>query len=360
VYFVGPLSGPISNYGKEFNTGLKAAALVLNKQGGIDGHKVVITTADDQANPTQGIGLLTTRLTKTPEPNLVIPGIAAFENLPYAPVIMQHKILAFATQPDPTFNSPTKLPYLFNLNPAYQEDWSRIAAFTKSKGWKTIGIVANDDDAGTENVKLMQAAAAANGIKVLSVATYADTALDITPVWEKVVADKPQAVWVTTQGQSPVVFKSRQKAGITIPTVVDTSGTATPLASLLGSAAMVNTWGAAVPIQITPAAKRTANEKQYVAAISAVGGAPEYAVPALMYDSLMMVNLAADQAHSVATVPVTDALEDLTATNTAFGGGYPIHFSPTWHFATQLSAPSPYVIIPLSVPFKDDYYHLPS
>jgi ABC-type branched-subunit amino acid transport system substrate-binding protein len=354
VYFVGPQSGPLGAYTAEFTTGLKAAANVLNSSGGIDGHKLVITTGDDGNNVTQGISLLESALGGSNPPNVVIPGITPNENIGMLPLLMQKHVLSVSSNNNPIVSGPPKYPYLFMSNPAYQADWARIVPATVAAGYKTVEILAPNELAGQTNVKIAEADAKAAGLKVLGAQLFDPTALDITPVWLKIAAAHPDVVWESDTGESPVVYKSRGKAGVTIPTISDTSAAATPLAELVPHAALVNAWACAMPIQYTAPAQRTPGEAQYAQALAAEGGAVDAHIPTLTYDPMMAIAAAAKQAHSIDTDQLVNALIHLTG-NTSFGAGYPYRYSDNWRFSVQQDQTSPYQLVPLTAPLKGGY-----
>ena len=54
--------------------GLKAAAEVLNENGGLDGRRVVLDIEDDGSDPTQAVSLLQRKVTDGDKPDLVWPG----------------------------------------------------------------------------------------------------------------------------------------------------------------------------------------------------------------------------------------------------------------------------------------------
>ena len=55
IGFIGPITGPVAAYGIQANNGVKVAIEELNKNGGINGEKVVLKVFDDGAEPKQGV-----------------------------------------------------------------------------------------------------------------------------------------------------------------------------------------------------------------------------------------------------------------------------------------------------------------
>ena len=55
IGFMGPITGPVAAYGIQANNGVKVAVDELNKNGGINGEKLVLKVFDDGAEPKQGV-----------------------------------------------------------------------------------------------------------------------------------------------------------------------------------------------------------------------------------------------------------------------------------------------------------------
>ncbi|MEN3148197.1 branched-chain amino acid ABC transporter substrate-binding protein [Neorhizobium sp. IRAMC:178] len=55
IGLIAPLTGPVAAYGDQVKNGAETAIAEINKKGGILGEKVVLKTADDAAEPKQGV-----------------------------------------------------------------------------------------------------------------------------------------------------------------------------------------------------------------------------------------------------------------------------------------------------------------
>jgi branched-chain amino acid transport system substrate-binding protein len=350
VLFVGGLSGPLGVYGQDFVKGLKAGALVLNRQGGIDGHPIELTADDTQGNPSQGITILTNAVQGANKPNLVIPGFVAPEILPYTALLSKAHVLEAIGTAIVSLNNPDKYPDVFLYSPPYADQETAIAAFTKKHGWKSVAILYNDDISGIENKNLMVSAAKAAGVKVVTTVPFEDASLDLTPVFEKAAAAKPQAIWETDQGQSPTIFKARDTSGVYLPLVCDEACGGAQLVGLVKSPSVLkDAWGLNVPISLTPPAKRTAAQREFVTALHQVGGARQLFIAAQEYDELQSVAAAARQANSIDSDAIAKALENLPGPAT-WALGFRIHFTSSSHFDVQPGDPDPTPLFPLTEP----------
>ena len=74
VYAIEALSGPTASQGKAELQGLQAAVAVMNKAGGVDGHHIVFSYADDAGDPTTAINLVTGQVDSGTPPNMVVGG----------------------------------------------------------------------------------------------------------------------------------------------------------------------------------------------------------------------------------------------------------------------------------------------
>lgn len=55
VGFIGPITGAVAAYGIQANNGVKVAVDEINKNGGVNGEKLVLKVFDDAADPKQGV-----------------------------------------------------------------------------------------------------------------------------------------------------------------------------------------------------------------------------------------------------------------------------------------------------------------
>jgi branched-chain amino acid transport system substrate-binding protein len=306
------VTGPYGANGTAAVDGTKAAAAVLNKNGGILGHKVQVQVLDNQGNPTNAVSLLEQRLASGPKPSMIAPGSISTEGVAEVPIATAAKIVSVGTPNDSSLNDPTKYPYNFLIAPSALLPSQSLMAYLKTKGYTKLAMISSSDAYGASVAQATATAATANHI-TLTTATYNDTDLDVTSQLQQLQATKPQALFMQGFG-SPVgvILSSRAKLGWTIPTIGDLTASTTPLISTLAGTNQEKN----VSVQILQLEKYQAIQPKgtlaYIRALQAI--APITTVlttSSYQYDSVMVVAQAAKQAGSISTPAITKALEHL-------------------------------------------------
>lgn len=310
MLMLGGLTGPDSADATAAEHGMQAAAALLNTRGGIDGHRVVLTVKNDEAQATLAVTDLNSYLASQ-TPNLVWPGSTSTEGLAIAPTLTRNKILANGVVSAPTVVDPAKNPYFFNVTGPLSAQGQVIAKYFKSQGFTNVGELYENFIIGTEENAAESAALRAAGFTVTSVG-YPPGALDLTPEVQRLQSDHVQAVLLDGLGQ-PVglALAARAKLGWNVPVVGDalTSGTFDP-----ASAPASNLSGVKWLVQQTEVynAHPSTSFTTFYRAIQKQGpiNVPlfEYAAG---WDVLMLADVAAGQAHSISGPAMAKALENL-------------------------------------------------
>jgi ABC-type branched-subunit amino acid transport system substrate-binding protein len=120
-----PISGANAAFG---SSGKKSATimqdLINNQFGGIDGHKVEVSIADDKSSSQTAVDVANQYATDHASDPLDCPIVYQISQNPVAAplqaaVLTKAKIVMLATQSPNAFHDPSKYPYFFSLNPSY-------------------------------------------------------------------------------------------------------------------------------------------------------------------------------------------------------------------------------------------------
>lgn len=304
-------TGPYGANGTAAVDGTKAAAAVLNKSGGILGHKVVVDVLDNQGNPTNAVSLLTQRLASGPKPGMIAPGSISTEGVAEVPIANAAKIVSIGTPNDSSLNNPAKYPYNFLIAPAATGPAQSLMNYVKSKGWTHLAMISSSDAYGASVAQATQAAAAKNDV-TLTTATYNDSDLDVTAQLEQLQASHPQALFMQSFGApAGIILQDRAKLKWTIPTIGDLTTSTTPLVATIGPAYTKN-----VMLQINSVEKYQANQPasvtRYINALKAITPVTTVlTTTSYQYDAVMVVAQAAKQAKSINSSAIVRAMEHL-------------------------------------------------
>ena len=349
------LTGPIGPFGTAEVQGLKAAVKQLNTTGGINGHKVVYTIKDAGSDPTKAVTFLQQALQGSSKPDFVSAGVTGSDALALTPLANAAKIINWTAAPATKVGDPSKSPYTFVTNAAYDSFGRLNARAIAKRGIKTAAIIQPDDEPGNNSASGFKDEFSKLGGKTVGVEKFNPTALDLTSTFEKAKASNPGAFFVINEGQGAQELKAHAAAAPEILFQGDNGFIVDFTKQGLTKKQLANTYGSGESIILRTPAQRSQRQQDYVKYLNEVGGDKGLGLvlPGLMYDGIMATAQAAKQANSIDGPTVTKALENLQGDN-SFGLGYNYGFSPTNHFVPL--EPAPQVPFPLDAPYKDGYF----
>ncbi|MDO8189423.1 ABC transporter substrate-binding protein [Conexibacter sp. JD483] len=304
VYASLSLSGPLAGIGTAEQDGLKAAAEVLNENGGLDGRRVVLDIADDGSDPTQAVSLLQKKVTGGDKPDLVWPGSTSNVTLALCPILMQQRVLALGITASTDIGDLDRCGYNFVMGPTPSDSQGAVARQMVDRGYRKVAVLLSNDAYGQAVQKAVEESFPAAGLEITAIENFAPDALDASPQLRRLRGGDPDVLFVEGQGAAVgKVLESRQQLGWTVPLVGGTGFAGSNVAALVGPDALrdivmwqwaVGVEGAApVPDRLEqtalPAILRQASGGMRVAANLYVGG----------YDALMVADAAARAGGSV-------------------------------------------------------------
>jgi branched-chain amino acid transport system substrate-binding protein len=306
--------GAIGEQAQVALTGLKAAANVLNAQGGILGRQVKIEVVDDGGSATNGVGLLQQRLQSSPKPDVIIPGSISTEGVAYVPIATSAGILSIGTPSALNLLDPTKYPYNFSMPPSQVAIALEMVQYAKDNGANKLAVVSAQSAFGTSWATAIKQAVATVGIPA-AYETYVDmTQLDMTASLQRLKATNPDYLLVQGFGASVgYVLDSKTKLGWNIPTLCESTCGVTPLvtSTLVGTPAEQN-FKIQVPLIDVYSPNPSQAVTNYLNALKAIGPITGINTQySFQYDALMAIAQAAKQANSLDTPALTKALENL-------------------------------------------------
>jgi ABC-type branched-subunit amino acid transport system substrate-binding protein len=310
IAFIGDLSGSLAGSGHAYLEGIKASAKNVNASGGIQGHPIVVTSYDDQGDPTSAVNDLEQAITSN-RPNLVWCGTSTAECLAMMPVLTQNKILADPIVQGTALNDGSKWPYLISASPDESAVNQTMVQYLKQSGAHLVGFFHADDADGETNNTMFLAAAKAAGVKVVSVA-YSATAVDVSGPLQQLINSKIDSLVVDAYGVSAsYIVQARTKLGVKLPTLGTFAFASSDLSSFT-STPDLNGVKIAIPTVMTyePPSQQSTGFKTMFAALKKNGGIGTglpmnlYSIP---WDSVQALKLATAKAKSIDPAKVTKA-----------------------------------------------------
>jgi branched-chain amino acid transport system substrate-binding protein len=341
--------------------GVKAAAKQINAQGGIDGHKIVLTVSDDAGDPTTAVTNLLNAIHSGDKPDAYFnsgPSTIAQATLP---ILTSNHILSFNIGPTADSSDASKFPYNFDLSPGPPDYAKAFIPVLKQDGYKTVGVIHGNDAYGTAVGADFQSAFTAAGITVTSDQSYDVTALDMTAQIQAVEATKPDALIMDGFG-APVgyMLQDLNKLGWNVPVLADNSVAVTGLVFTAQPAGFEGTnLVRNLKMQVFTSTVYSPSDSAVNKVVSAMAAFGKITAPLILaydYDGLPLIAAAAGYAHSTDPAVLARALTNPAAIKSAHTivlSGY--HFTASNH--SPQPAPSELTFIAPSLLVNGQYGH---
>lgn len=339
----------------------RASAKVLNEAGGILGREVVVTVADDQADPTTAVTLVREAINSDTPPDAIMnsgPSTVADATLP---IISAAGILSFNIGPTATSPDPSQFPLNFDLSPSPADHVTGFVGFIEDEGYEKVAVLHGSSSYGETFGKLAKEGIADAGVDVVGIEEYDVASLDMTPQLEALRAEDPDLLVLDAYG-APLgyVLQGIDKLGWDVPIAGNLSVAATglvsnePPAGLLGTDQVKNLLMQVYTSTVYDPDATATNEA--VEAMLSLGEIKATLILAYNYDALILINAAAESIGSADDpTALAKAIEDPKISgeaDTAILQKY--IFSPD-HHAPEAAADE-FRFIPPS-PVRDGQYH---
>jgi len=159
------LSGPLAGYSKPLRNGMMMRAEEINEQGGINGRKLKLVVEDHGYDPKKAV-LATQKMVQRDKVFAVVGTIGTAMNLASMPIQFEKNVpnLFPLTAAREMYEPLHKLKYSFAAT-YYDQIRSGVKYLVKSKGYKKVCSMYQDDDFGLEVVRGAEA-----GLKEINLA----------------------------------------------------------------------------------------------------------------------------------------------------------------------------------------------
>lgn len=310
VGVVAPTTGRLADSGRAQLAAMRAAAEAVNSSGGIDGREVQVVHADDQADPTKTLEALQ-RLDGDHDLDMVVPGITSSSVLASVDWLTEQELLSFAVPPTAQLSESSAAPFHFMTSyPTGPSHQSSIRMLKDELGAESVALLVPNDALGKVIEERFPPALEAEDIEVTGVEVYDPTGVDYTSQINKLRDTSPGHLVISGFGASVgVILDGIAITGWDVPTFGGSDIAANNLCALTSEDRLENLSIQAYTIATTDG---TLSDKQQILvdALAEEGVEAEpLNVPAGVYDSLLMVQLAAERAGSSVTDDIIAELE---------------------------------------------------
>ena len=255
------LSGQLSFYGQGIVDGVTAYVDGVNASGGINGHKIELTSLDDAGEQSRAAANAT-QLATVNKVSAIFGHTLSTNCSAAQPIIERYKT------PMACLSVAAASPYIFSLGPDNSRAGKAMFAAAKkvtSKSNVRAGLIYPTTQTGTALGKAIESGAASNGFELTSSQAISLTATDLSTQISRLVAGKPDVVFISHTGPGLLnVLKGARAGGLDAPFVwVDGTGNMSSLATSTDAGVYaLNIYEAINPATATDAAK------EYVTAVT--------------------------------------------------------------------------------------------
>jgi branched-chain amino acid transport system substrate-binding protein len=288
-------SGAFAQFASANVTGIKAAAKVINDDGGIDGRKVEIKVVDDQSDATQAVSLLQQELAES-RPDLVW-FFTIGEGQALMPILNKEKLLVLTNSGDPLAD-PAKYPYLTSLASDQKAPYVAMRQRLEDEGAKNVGFMTTNDGVGEVDWPAFQEAMDGSGMTLFNEPVNLSS-LNVTPNMLS-LRDKgiDHLVVESYTALTSYIFSARTAAGMEdIPTIGDSPVAQTDPAKAIAPADQKNVVLVAANPQVEGGVTGEGWDKM-IAALKSSGDISVVQSQATVYTGLQAIAAAAEKAGS--------------------------------------------------------------
>jgi branched-chain amino acid transport system substrate-binding protein len=305
-------SGPGHKYGTHELTALKAAANYYNSKGGIDGHKVTITSLNTNGDPSTATSEAVKTLSAHPNKYaMVYPGSEGAVVKALIPVIARYHVFA-VTLSLRDCKDVSACPHEFAVNATTQAQVTADARWVQKKGFRKVGILQEQTAYTEAETPALQSALDKLGIKHVTV-SFPENAVDLTTQMQQVKQQGVDVVFAEAVGApAGYALKGRAKLNWDVPVLFDIASSSLDITKLASRPQLKNTYETVPqcqdPSNKTPGLKAM---KTFAPHGSSIGSVP-CGLSGDGWDPVVLLSHVAKQAKSLKYDALTTAAENIS------------------------------------------------
>jgi branched-chain amino acid transport system substrate-binding protein len=367
VLSIAAITGANGASGLAFLQGMKAAAIVVNKEGGILGHQVAVQALDPQGNATTAVSMLNQSIDSGPSSgswNLCACGGTSDENLAENPVAGKAKLVSITQGGAAQLNDPKTFPYHFNDGSDAALTAKYLAQDVQKLKFTKLALLTEDVAYCQSDISMVGTNLANAGVKYVN-QTFSATAVDITPTLLQLKSQGvDQIVWCALGASVGYVLKSRSKIGWDVALMGDLGPASSDDVTLVGGdlSAVKGTsfFAFATDVAGSPISK-TSTFKDFQTTLASIVPVITTSLHSYLggWDAVQAMKLAAEQTKSLDSDKLRSALENLKVPSSsplllATNG-----FGWTAKSHAPVNPPAEFTTVPVG-PLRSGQYYPPS
>ena len=203
-----PLKGPSAQLGREYRTGALAWFEEVNRQGGIHGRTIKLTSLDDQYEPEKTIAN-TQSLLRTPALLALFGYVGTPTTKSILPLIERERIPLIAPLSGASLLRDASLRMVFNFRASYRMEIEQIVDSLVRDARQNIAVVYQNDAFGRDGLAAAEAALKRHNLKPAVITTVERNSADITEAYRRVKAANPNGLIIVSAYVSSAALSKR-------------------------------------------------------------------------------------------------------------------------------------------------------
>jgi branched-chain amino acid transport system substrate-binding protein len=207
IGYLASLTGFCSTFSQEYVKGAELAVRQINAHGGVDGHKLELIVRDDKATPNVGVSQARDLVLSSHVKYLAGTCSSAVGKSVEQLVANPSHVLYVAGVVDPTIFEGGASSYIFGTLPTAKVEGENAAAYIRAHPqWKRIAVISEDYSYGYQVTAAFKKAMAGSGQTIISQDYVPSGGSDYTPYIDKLISEKPDAVYSTVITEDTVTL----------------------------------------------------------------------------------------------------------------------------------------------------------
>jgi ABC-type branched-subunit amino acid transport system substrate-binding protein len=193
-----PITGDLSSYGGSMHKTVQLLSQTVNQCGGVLGKPMTIIAEDDQTDPNAGVAAMN-KLTTVDRVGAVVGAASSATTSAILPIAVRHQVVQISpSSTSPSFTERSRRGefqgFWFRTAPPDNFQGYALAQLFKKRGWKTISILAVNNDYGNGIITAFQPRFQSLGGTVRSVQRYDPRSVSFESELQKSFAQQPDAL----------------------------------------------------------------------------------------------------------------------------------------------------------------------
>jgi branched-chain amino acid transport system substrate-binding protein len=326
---VSPLTGPAASIGTPLTQGSALAVRKVNRQGGVNGAKLVLIDKDDGFNPKRTVEGVQSLLADKDKPVVALINVVGSPNsgdLIAQGLLKSNDLSVVGAFTGSTSVRDMKSPLVYFVRPGVEAEAEHIINHFVTLGLERIALIHPEDTFGRDALAQVTKALTARKLPLVAVGTYLPATTDLSNAVSTMLDKKPQAIAIFATGAASAKFVTgyRERGGGAMLTT--SSSTSADVLIKVVSKEYVRGVGV---LQVVPPLSREAVPlvKEYLLALKQYGD-PDWTPSAYGLEGYVSAKVLIAALNRVSGTPTSASM---TASLTRLGalelGGFQLDFS---------------------------------